>query len=262
MRRLGLGYRSALHDGIVGGAFGVNCLEITAEHFFDSGPKQLQQLAESFDIFVHGLGLSLGTPGPLDRETLRQFARVARDAKAEWISEHVAFTRTSEVDLGHLNPVPRTREALRVLVDHALEVSAYCQRPLLLENITFDLQLGGELSEPDFLNRLCEEARCQLLLDVTNLYINSKNHQFDAERWLQEIEPAYIAQLHIVGYTVVDKVYRDYHAAPMQPDLLDLLRVVLDYASVKAIVLERDAGLANTREIADELCKLQAIING
>ena len=44
---------------------------------------------------------------------------MAKTAKAEWISEHVAFTRTAEVDLGHLNPVPLTRDSLSVLVDHA-----------------------------------------------------------------------------------------------------------------------------------------------
>ena len=259
MRRVGLGYRAPLHDWIVDGAPRVDCLEITAEHFFAGGQQRLADLATAFPLFVHGLGLSLGTPGPLDWKTLRQFARVASIAEAEWISEHVAFTRVSEVDLGHLNPVPLTRESLSVLVEHALEISEYCQRPLILENITFDLKVGGDLSEPDFLNQLCEKGECGLLLDVTNLFINSKNHGFDAGAWLREIVPDNIVQLHIVGYSKVADAYRDYHAAKMQQDLMDLLQIVLEYAPVKAIILERDQRLDDTQEIADEISQLQEI---
>ncbi len=261
MRRVGLGYRGPLHDWIITQPKEVECLEITAEHFFDTGQKELKQLAEAFPLFVHGLGLSLGTPGPLDRKILRQFARVASLANAEWISEHVAFTRTDEVDLGHLNPVPKTRDTLTVLVDHARELIEYCQRPLLLENITFDLQVGGEMSEPEFLNRLCESAGCGLLLDVTNLFINSKNHQLDAIEWLHEIDAKYIQQLHMVGYTLHDGQYRDYHSARMQEDLLDLLRVVLNYAPVQAVILERDNNLDCTNEVTDELIRLNEITN-
>ncbi len=259
MRRVGLGYRAALHDWIVENEAAIDCLEITAEHFFGRGQKTLATLSKRFPIFVHGLGLSLGTPGPLDRETLKQFAGVAKVAKAEWVSEHVAFTRTAEVDLGHLNPVPMTRESLSVMVEHAREVSEFCQLPLILENITFDLNIGGELAEVDFLNQLCDQASCGLLLDVTNLFINSKNHRFDATAWLREIQPHYIKQLHIVGYSKLGDAYHDHHAATIQPDLLDLLRTVLDYCSVEAIILERDEKLEAANEIGDEIQKLHTI---
>jgi len=259
MRRVGLGYRAPLHDWIVSEPAGLDCLEITAEHFFDGGQERLKLLAGAFPIYVHGLGLSLGTPGPLDKKTLSQFAKVAKTAQAEWISEHVAFSRTADVDLGHLNPIPRTRESLSVLVDHSLEVSEYCRRPLILENITFDLHVGGELTEPEYLNQVCDSAKCGLLLDVTNLFINSKNHKFDAVNWLREIEPDHIVQLHIVGYSKQGDVYRDHHTTKIQHDLLDLLRVVLDYAPVRAIILERDDRLDDAFEIADEISQLQAI---
>lgn len=258
MRRVGIGYRRQLHDWLVSDSARVDCLEVTAEHFFDDRSDALKQLAGRFPIYVHGLGLSLGTPGPLDKKILRQFAKVAEAAKADWVSEHVAFSRTEHVDLGHLNPVPTTRQSLAVLVDHAQQVAAYCQRPILLENITCDLRIGGELSECEFLNQLCDSAGCGLLLDVTNLFINSQNHQFDPAEWLREIEPDYIRQLHIVGYSHADGVYRDYHAAPLQDDLLELLQLVLEYSNVKSIILERDERLEDTSEIAAEVAKLRS----
>lgn len=152
----------------------VDCLEITAEHFFQGGEGPLATLRHQFPLFVHGLGLSLGSPGPLDSQRLGQFARVVRSANPDWISEHIAFTRTAEADLGHLNPVLPTREMMKVIADHAMEVSERCQKPVLLENITSPIQLTGDLSKTDFLNQLCERADCGLLLDVTNLFIHSR----------------------------------------------------------------------------------------
>lgn len=257
MRWIGPGYRFPLHDWVADGPQGVSCLEVTAEHFFDRDTRPIRQLAERYPIFVHGLGLSLGTPGPLDRVTLTQFARVADAVDATWVSEHISFTRTSEVDLGHLNPVPRTRNSLAVMVDHAREMADFCRRPLILENITFDLNLPGELSEPEFLNELCDAAGCGLLLDVTNLYINAHNHNFEPLAWLHEIDPRYITQLHIVGYNRRGDRLHDSHSEPIQPDLLELLQAVVDYAPVKAIILERDDNQLDPMAIADEIQKLQ-----
>lgn len=257
MRRVGVGYREQLSDWLATRPPEVRCLEITAEHFFDSREQTLAALAEMYPMFVHGLGLSLGTPEPLDRETLRRFARVATAAKAEWVSEHVAFTRTVEVDLGHLNPVPLTYESLQTLVDHAQEVAEACNRPLILENITTELRFDGDMPETEFLNRMCEEAKCGLLLDVTNLYINSRNHGYDAASWLNEIEPSHIVQLHVVGYSRHGSRYHDGHAARIQPDLMELVQRVVEYAPVQAITLERDARLNEIEEIVADLRRLE-----
>jgi hypothetical protein len=197
---------------------------------------------------VHGLGLSLGTPGPLRSEN---FERVVRAADPMWISEHVAFTRTAEVDLGHLNPVRPDHETLRIMADHARELAARCGKPLILENITTHLRVRGPMSETEFLNRLCERAGCGLLLDVTNLYINSRNHGFDPAPWLREIEPSNIVQLHVVGYSTEEGRWQDRHACAIQPELLDLVRAVLDYAPAKAVIVERDENIP--ADLSDEL---------
>jgi len=257
----GVAYRREIVAWLESEPAGLDCLEITAEHFYDGGDARLTTLADRYALFVHGLGLSLGTPGPLDQERLRQFSRVARVANARWVSEHIAFTRTSEVDLGHLNPVRPTREAARIIADHACELSAHCGLPLLLENITSHLRLDGEMTEPEFLNEVCARADCGLLLDVTNLFINSRNHGFDPLPWLDAVDARRIRQLHIVGYSERNGRLMDDHAAPIQPELLDLACAVLARAPVEAIILERDAAFppdtALDAEVA-KLCRLRA----
>ena len=155
-----MGYRRQLAKWIDTDPSEIGCLEIVAEHFFDGGEERLRALSARYPICVHGLGLSLGTPGPLDRETVDRFARVAAAADAQWVSEHVAFTRTADVDLGHLNPVCADTETIGVIADHAREVAEACGRPILLENIATDLRLDGAMAETEFLNRLCEAADC------------------------------------------------------------------------------------------------------
>ncbi len=260
MTWIGLGYRHALSRWIDSRPAEVRCLEITAEHFFEGDDDRLESLASEYPLFVHGLGVSLGTPGPLDPETLQRFVGVVKRCNPKWVSEHIAFTRTADVDLGHLNPLRPSRAMLRTLAAHARDLSDACRKPVLLENITSHLRMDGDMSETAFLNELCSDAGCGLLLDVTNLYINSRNHGFDPRAWLQEIEPRHIVQLHIVGYSENDGHFEDTHAEPIQDDLLELLKDVVSYAPVQAIILERDAKFENTAEIAFELQKLEGVV--
>ncbi len=261
MTKIGMGYRRPLHDWIVERSDSLDCLEVTAEHFFGSDRELLGQLRTRFPLYVHGLGLSLGTPGPLEASTLEQFKEVADSADAVHVSEHVAFTRSGETDLGHLNPLPRTEVSLATFVEHARELAAATGRRVLLENITTHLETGGELSEPEFLNRLCAESGCALLIDITNLHINSRNHNFNAEAWFDELDPANVAQLHIVGYDRRDGVYHDSHAQPIQDDLLALAQHALARSPVESIILERDQRFEAIDEIEADLGKLRSLVS-
>ena len=257
---VGVGYRPQISSWVLSRPSEIQCIEITAEHFFDADDQFLSTLTSEMPCYVHGLGLSLGTPGALDKETLTQFARVVDIAQPKWVSEHVSFTRTEEVDLGHLNPIRPSSENVKVVADHAAEVSARCGLPIVLENITSYLRLDGDLSETEFLNRVCERAGCGLLLDVTNLFINSKNHGFDAHKWLYEIDLKHIVQLHVVGYSLENGRWHDYHCEPLQEDLCELVRTVVDYAPVRSIILERDGRFPPEDELAGELRKLEACL--
>ncbi len=258
--KIGVGYRRELADWIAAGP--VECLEITAEHFQGRGEETLAGLAEKYSLYVHGLGLSLGTPGGLDKDRLKSFARVAEAARAEWVSEHVSFTRTAEVDLGHLNPLLPSSAMARVVADHARQVADYCGRPIILENITSHLKIEGELSETDFLNEICGRADCGLLVDVTNLFINSRNHGFDPLAWLDAIDSSRITQLHIVGYSVKDGRCMDGHGEPIQEELLDLAREALARAPVKSMILERDEDFPGAAGMKAEMDKLRRLRDG
>lgn len=256
---VGVGYRHPLHDWISTHPPELECLEITAEHFFDGEFGGLRDLSLEFPLFVHGLGLSIGTPGPLDLAYLEDFRRVAQAARAQWVSEHIAFTKSSEVDLGHLNPIVPNQSNLDLLVDHAKQVMDFCACPLVLENITSHIQLKGGLSEVNFLNELCHRSGCGLLLDVTNLFINGKNHGFDPSKWLADIAPESIVQLHVVGYRRRENKWIDSHGDSIQPDLWELIQMVSAHARPKAVIIERDIDFPVKAQIEQELKTLKSI---
>ena len=250
---VGVGYRKELASWIHSYPDALSCIEITAEHFFDSNQNKLEEIREHYPIYVHGLGLSLGTPGDMDKKYLNKFSDICDLVNAQWVSEHIAFSRTDDVDLGHLNPIPFTENMLQVMHDHVVEVSNKCQRKVILENITSHLTIPGSMKETDFINRLCDDTGCGLLLDVTNLYVNSNNHDYDSVEWLNNIQPEYIVQLHVVGYSKIDGRYEDYHSESIQPDLWKLIDKVLTYAPVQAVIVERDNNFPTISEMTREL---------
>lgn len=264
--RIGLGYRQHLDAWLRRGPASVGCLEITADHFFPEAggldPAELPVLGERYPLMVHGLSLSLGTPGPLDSAALEAFAAVAEAADPLWVSEHVAFTRSGRIDLGHLNPVPMTEESLGVLTEHTREVQRRCGRPMLLENITTHLGPIGEMDEPVFLNRLCESSGCGLLLDVTNVLINARNRGADPHGWLEQLDLNHVRQLHAVGYGWRDGRWQDTHAAPLDEEVLELVRWVTERAPVEVVTLERDDPESTPEELEHELRRLERAIGG
>jgi len=258
-RHVGVGYRRELARWIATRPAEIGCLEITAEHFFDADLSTLRALRREVPLYVHGLGLSLGTPGPLDPAALESYARVVAAADPLHVTEHLAFTRTKDVDLGHLNPVACTRVNLALFVDHARQVMDRCGKPLLLENIATALRLKGEIDEPDFLNQLCDRAGCGLLLDVTNLYVNGRTFGFDPAEWMGRLEPRHVAQLHIVGYSRRGGRWIDAHAEPIQRELYDLASLAMARSPVRSVIIERDENIPAPEELAAELRELEAV---
>ena len=250
--RLGVGYRAPLAKWIHRCPAQINCLEITAEHFFDH-PAAIEKLRDHYPLMVHGLGLSLGTPGPLDQHYVNRFVEVCRLADPLWVSEHIAFTRAGDLDLGHLNPIAYTDESLAGFAERVLALQSACDKPVLLENITSHLQIVSPMAETDFINGLCDKTGCGLLLDVTNLYVNSRNHRFDPHHWLRQIQPECIKQLHIVGYSERDGVWHDSHDSNIQHELFTLTREVVRYSSVDTVIIERDHNFPPPEQLAAEL---------
>lgn len=260
---VGLGYREPFRGEVFLNRERIDFLEITADHYLDASrekERELELLAEHFTLIPHALDLSLASAEGVDRAYLEKLARLVRRLDPPWWSDHVAFTRAGGVSLGHLAPTVFSDEAAAALARNVAEVRAQIDAPLILENITYPLNVpGGAWDEADFLCEVLERTGCGLLLDVTNLHINSVNHGYDWRAFLRCLPPERIVQLHFVGGHWHDEVLVDSHSHPTPEEVWEVLDETCALAPVKAAVLERDENLPRFTEILDELERARLI---
>lgn len=260
---VGLGFREPFRGDVFLNRERIDFLEITADHYLDASPekeRELELLAEHFTLIPHALDLSLASAEGVERVYLQKLARLVGRLDPPWWSDHVAFTRAGGVRLGHLASTVFNDEAASVIARNVAEVRASISAPLILENITYALNVpGGNRDEASFLCEVLERTNCGLLLDVTNLHINSVNHNYDWRSFLRRLPPERIVQLHFVGGHWHDDLLIDSHSHPTPEEVWEVLDETCRLAPVKGAVLERDENLPRFTEILDELERARLI---
>ena len=69
--------------------------EIHAENYMgDGGPphRRLEAIRALYPLSLHGVGLSIGSPGPLDKDHLQRLALLNRRYEPGLFSEHLAWS--------------------------------------------------------------------------------------------------------------------------------------------------------------------------
>ena len=259
---IGIGYRQPLHDWTVQHLEGFEVLEVVVDHYLTGGPAYRDSLAAllgKVPVTSHGIGLSLGSTEPLDYGYIEKIAEITSLIGATRFSEHVAFTRSGGIDLANLLPLPKTRETLDFLVDRLKEVCRIMPVPVSLENITYLFDYNyGEMSDEEFLVRLCEATDTTLLLDLQNLYTNALNHQFDPSDFLKALPDGIVKAVHMAGGREMEHVEIDTHSDPVRDEVLALLRLMRATQTPETIILERDGRLDEPEEMLDDIDNIRA----
>jgi uncharacterized protein (UPF0276 family) len=268
--RIGIGYRAPLADWTRAHLARFDVLEVTIDHCLYAGPaqrRQIYELVEWIPLTAHGIGLSIGTDCPLDSAYLDQVATIIDRLKAPAYSEHLAFTRVPGRDLGNLLPVPRTGLVAEQIIAKIRDIRSRLGVPFLIENIANVFEWPqSTLSEVDFINLICCESGAGLLLDVENLYVNSRNHQFDAHRFLDALSPGLVQEIHMAGGIAVRdahsgaSILADSHSHPVGEETLALLDYALERHHPKSIVVERDDRLEAGDEILADVARIRALL--
>jgi uncharacterized protein (UPF0276 family) len=231
-----------------------------------AGPAALRDLAlvrDAVPVLLHGIGLSLGSAEGLDPERLRHTARVAEALSPPWFSEHIAFTRAGGVEIGHLTPLPFTREAVDTVARNVAELKrALPGVPILLENIACPFVLpGAEMSEAEFVRAVVEAADAGLLLDLENVHANARNHSFDPLAYLASLPLERLVEVHLAGGVVSGGQYVDSHTRPVPEESWALLEWLAPRAPVRALIIERDDDLPPFDELLAEVRRAQEILD-
>lgn len=257
---VGIGWRPEI-DLTVERLAEVDFVEVVAENLHhDRLPESLTILRErGVPVLPHAVSLSLGGAEPVPAAKVEHLAALAEALGAPVASDHACFVRAGGLDAGHLMPVPRTRDALEVLVANTQSAMTTIGVPFALENIAALLEWpDAELTEARFLTELTERTGCLLLVDVANLYANARNLGHDPARLLDELPLERIAYVHVAGGVERDGLYHDTHAHPVPPEVFDLLGELRARTRPPGVLLERDDAYPTDEALAAELAAIRA----
>ena len=262
---LGIGWRPELASFILG-RDDLGFVEVVAESLAPDRPLPVMLdllLRRNVAVVPHGVRLSLGSAeGPAARR-VAHLAACADRLHAPVVSEHVAFVRAGGREAGHLLPLPRSREALAVLVRNVKAVQQDLSVPLALEPIAALLEWPDtELTEGQFLTELLERTDARLLLDVANVYANSRNRNGDPGHLLDALPLERVAYVHVAGGVERGGYWHDTHAHPVPPPVLELLADLAGRVSLPGVLLERDDDFPPERELHDEMGRIAAAVPG
>ena len=260
---LGIGWRPELalaierrHD--------LGFVEVLAEDFAPQKPvpPAIRNLLDrGVRAIPHGVTLSLGGAEPVDPQRVKHLALLARQFASPFVSEHIAFVRAGGVEAGHLLPLPRTRDALNVLVENVLRARELLPVPLALENISALVEWpNAEMSEAQFLTEALERTDSLLLLDIANVWANARNLGGNAIQFLKSIPLHRLAYVHVAGGVEREGVYHDTHTASVPPGVLELLEELCARIQPPGVMLERDDDFPDAAGLNAELDAIAAAV--
>lgn len=240
----------------------INFMEVAPENWINIGGslgKKFRYFTERYPFVFHGLSLSIGSPSPLDQPLVRNIGRLMDEHGVEIYSEHLTYCS----DDGHLYdllPIPFTEESVHYVADRIKQVQDILQRPIAMENASYYAAPHQEMSEIEFLTAVLNEADCQLLLDVNNIYVNSINHQYDPVEFLKALPKERVVYGHIAGhYDEADDLKVDTHGADVKADVWQLLEIAYQSFGVFPTLLERDFNFPPLNELLEEVSQIKRI---
>jgi uncharacterized protein len=265
LRGIGLGFRYAMaHDTLDCTIPELRFLEIHPENYVDRGGRfrqLLERATQRFPVLSHGLTMGFGASEPAEESYVRSLRAFLHALQAPWHSEHLCFSSASGVMLHELMPLPFTAEAVAVAVARIREARDRLELPIAIENISYYATAGQpEMAELDFLLEVLERADAKLLLDVNNVFVNARNHRFDARAYIDRMPVHRVVQLHVAGHFVRDDaLIMDTHGEAVRPEVYDLLDYTLRRVGPVPVLLERDQNFPAWDDIVGEIRRLDAI---
>jgi uncharacterized protein (UPF0276 family) len=228
---------------------------------------QLGALRERYALSVHGVGLSIGSMGPLDRDHLMRLKMLCERYAPESFSEHLAWSSHKDVYLNDLLPLPYTQQTLARVAEHIDEVQTALGRQMLLENPSTYIRFSeSTIPEVDFLAELSKRTGCGLLLDINNVFVSAKNHSTQPLKYLDSFPFDQVKEIHLGGHDEeVDDVGApllvDTHGSPIAEAVWTLYAHVIDHTGALPTLIEWDNDVPDWPTLLAEAVAAQNILS-
>lgn len=258
--RAGIGLRAPHYRDLIESRPDVGWIEVHSENYFGDGGAPLYYLERARDLYpvsLHGVGLSLGSADPLNRDHLHRLKRLIDRIDPGLVSEHLCWSSIDGRYLNDLLPLPYTEEALDYVAARIAAVQEFLGRHILIENLSSYLQYThSTIPEWDFLAAVAERADCGVLFDVNNVYVSARNHGFDPLVYLRAMPAARVQEIHLAGHTVKrydgGEILIDTHNARVCDDVWALYRATIGHLGARPTLIEWDSDLPALPVLVEE----------
>jgi len=214
----------------------------------EGGPphRRLEAIRALYPLSLHGVGLSIGSPRPLDKAHLTRLARLAERYEPGLFSEHLAWSSHDQGFLNDLLPLPYTEETLASVCAHVDQTQEALRRRMLLENpSTYVLFAESAIPETEFLAEIARRTGCGLLLDINNVEVSATNHGFDPLAYLEAFPLDHVGEIHVAGYAEAEddaghRLLIDAHDSPVRPGVWALYETAVSRIGPRPTLVEWD----------------------
>ncbi|MGC1350889.1 MAG: DUF692 domain-containing protein [Xanthobacteraceae bacterium] len=202
--RAGVGFKPMHFRDILTAARPVGFFEVHAENYMGAGGPphaHLRALRERYALSIHGVGLSIGSMQPLDRDHLARLKTLCDRYQPESFSEHLAWSSHGGVYFNDLLPLPYTPQTLARVAEHIDQLQTTLGRTMLLENPSTYVGIADStIAEVEFLAEVANRTGCGLLLDVNNVFVSATNQGMQALSYLETFPLDRVREIHLGGH--------------------------------------------------------------
>lgn len=264
----GIGLRLPHLAEVVATLPAVPWLEVHPESFLANphATELLTDLSRHYPISVHTVGISIGSVDGIDRMHLRRLRAFVDTIDPVLVSGHLAWSTNQGVYLNDLLPLPYDDEALRTVVAHLDEVRDGLGRAYAIENPSSYVAFStSTMTELEFFNELVHRTGCQLLCDVSNVYLSAYNMGYDPYRFIDGLPVAAVDELHLGGFTAEEDdaspgatLLVDTHASTIAEPVWDLYAYALRRFGRKPTIVEWDNDIPPLTTLLGEAARADA----
>jgi uncharacterized protein (UPF0276 family) len=263
----GIGLRYQHHALILQDRPPVGWLEAHSENYMGGGVpiRYLDQIRQHYPISLHGVGLSLGTDGPLDQGHLARLKTLIDRIEPGLVSEHLSWSVADGIYLDDLLPLPYTEETMQLVCQHIDETQDFLGRRLLIENPSSYLRFKDSvIPEWDFIAEIARRTGCGILLDVNNVFVSASNFRFDPLTYIAAIPVDAVAEIHLAGHTVNQigeaTIRIDDHGSRVCDAVWKLYRTTVKRFGVLPVLIEWDTQVPALEVLVSEAKKAEQIM--
>ena len=263
----GIGLRAQHFRAVLEQQPAIAWLEVHPENYFGGGRSvhYLEQIRAHYPLSMHGVGLSLGSVDPLDATHLDKLKDLLQRFEPALFSEHISWGSVHGRFLNDLLPMPYTEEALDHICQRVEQVQDYLGRQMLVENVSSYLEFkDSDIPEWEFVAQVAKRSGCGILLDVNNIYVNARNHGFDAQIYLNQTPLDAVQEIHLAGFSVQavqgGQILIDTHSQPVCDDVWDLYRRAIERLGPIPTLIEWDTDIPELSVLLDQAAQAELVL--